>query len=132
MPLRLLGKDVTLLKAGTNDVVALYQRAIIELESDLTDVSAIKDDWRLFAVRRKGWRIRLLKLLESAPLFPTLLQEANETSPLLVQCQITIPGSSPATWTFSGNAIPLASSLDMQEVLREEITLQGLGAPTIE
>lgn len=131
MPLRLLGKDVTVLQAGTNNIVALYEKAIIELESELLNVSAIKDDWSLYAVNRKGWRIRLLKLLESAPIFPSLLQESNETSPLTVQCQITIPGAFPSSWTFSGNAVPAGASLDMQEVLREELVLQGLGAPNI-
>lgn len=131
MPLRLLGKDVTVLQAGTNNIVALYEKAIIELESELLNVSAIKDDWSLYAVNRKGWRIRLLKLLESAPIFPSLLQESNEASPLTVQCQITIPGAIPSSWTFSGNAVPAGASLDMQEVLREELVLQGLGAPNI-
>lgn len=131
MPLRLLGKDVTVLRAGTNDIVALYEKAIIELESELVNVSAIKDEWALYAVNRKGWRVRLLKLLESAPIFPTLLQQANEVSPLAIQCQITIPGEPPGSWSFSGSAVPGGASLDMQEILREELVLQGLGAPTI-
>ncbi|MBC7327544.1 hypothetical protein H5T87_05460 [bacterium] len=131
MPLRLLGKDVTVLQAGTNNIVALYERAIIELESQLLNISSIKDDWALYAVSRKGWRVRLLKLLESAPLFPTLLQEASEVNPLTIQCQITIPGQSQGVWTFSGEAIPAGASLDMQEILREEIVLQGLGSPLI-
>jgi len=131
MSLRLLGKDVTVLRAGTNDIVALYEKAIIELESELVNVSALKDEWSLYAVNRKGWRIRLLKLLESVPLFPSLLQEANEVSPLAVQCQITIPGAAPSNWSFSGDAVPMGASLDMQEILREELVLQGLGAPTI-
>ncbi|MGB9608626.1 MAG: hypothetical protein ACPLPS_04070 [bacterium] len=131
MPLRLLGKDVTILQAGTNNIVALYEKAVIELESEVLNVSAIKDEWSLFAVNRKGWRIRLLKLLESSPIFPTLLSQANEVSPLAVQCQITIPGGTPGSWSFSGNAIPVGASLDMQEILREELVLQGLGSPTI-
>jgi hypothetical protein len=131
MPLRLLGKDVTILQAGTNNIVALYEKAIIELESELLNVSAVKDEWSLFAVNRKGWRIRLLKLLDSAPIFPTLLIQANEVNPLEVQCQITIPGETPGSWSFSGNAIPAGASLDMQEILREELVLQGLGIPTI-
>lgn len=131
MPLRLLGKDVTVLEAGTNNIVALYEKAIIELESELVNVSAIKDEWSLYSVNRKGWRMRLLKLLESAPIFPSLLQQVDETSPLSVQCQITIPGESPGVWTFSGSALPVGASLDMQEILREELVLQGLGVPTI-
>lgn len=131
MPLRLLGKDVTVLQAGTNNIVALYEKALIELESELVNVSAIKDEWSIYAVSRKGWRIRLLKLLDSSPLFPSLLQEVDETSPLTVQCQITIPGESPIIWTFSGEGLPVGASLDMQEILREELVLQGIGAPNI-
>ncbi len=131
MPLRLLGKDVTLLQAGTNNIVALYEKAIIEMESELVNVSAIKDEWFLYAVNRKGWRMRLLKLLESAPGFLSLLQGASETSPLVVQCEITIPGETPTIWSFSGEGVPAGASLDMQEILREELVLQGLGAPTI-
>jgi len=136
MPLRLLGKDVTVLKIGPSntqqDVVARYQSATIELEVNLVETRAIKDAWNTQAVSYKGWRARLRTLLEASPSFPAMVAAADETAPLRLICTITNPNNPTQTWTFQGTCLPEGSTLTMEDVMTEEITLRGLGAPTIQ
>jgi len=136
MPLRLLGKDVTVLKVGQGgtqqDVVARYQSATIEIEVNTMETRAIKDAWNFLAVSYKGWRARLRALLEASPSFLAMVAAADETAPLQLICAITNPNNPTQTWTFQGTCLPEGSTLTMEDVMTEEITLRGIGAPTIQ
>ncbi len=132
MALRLIGRDVTLLKVGTYDVLARFRRAEITIESDTTDTSAVKDLWRSSAVIRKGWSARVTTLLEADPEFLIAAKTASETSPLAFQCAVTYTtATGTVTKTFSGNAIPRRGSLSAEDILTQEMELEGIGECTI-
>jgi hypothetical protein len=128
---RLIGKDLTILSAGTHNFLALYERVTIELEAELVDVSAVKDEWEQSAVRIKRWRMTARRLVENDPFeFPKAVANASELSPLTVTCTVTIPGTN-TTKTFTGSAVPESGSFEAEAApIHEELRLRGLGEPT--
>lgn len=132
MALRFTGKDVTVLSVGTLEPLAVYQRATIEFTADVTDTTAVKDEWYSAAIRRKSWRVTLSSLIESDPYaFLIALMSATETSPLTVTCTITDPNNSSTQYTFTGDVIPTSSTISLEDIMTRDLTLTGIGEPTI-
>ena len=128
---RLIGRDLTALSFGNLQFLAQYERFTLEIETELVDVSAVKDEWEYSAVRIKRWRVTGRRLVESDPFeFPKAVANASELTPLTVTCTVTLPGTN-TTKTFTGSAIPESGSFEAEAApIHEELRLRGLGAPT--
>lgn len=132
MAIRYTGKDATVLTVGSLNPLAVYQRVSVEETADTIDTSSVKDEWATFAIRRKSWRITLSALAESNPFeFLQALKNASELNPLLVVCTVTDPNNPNTTHSFSGNAIPSSTATSLEDILNRDLTLTGIGEPTI-
>jgi len=120
---RLMGKDVTVLTAGSS-LLATYRRCAIEIERETYETTGALDTARTFAPGPYSWRVTFEAIKQSAAVFPVLLLAGGTAA---FTCTEAATGKH-----YSGAIIFSAVSDDVaSDPQLERVTAQGTGALSV-